>query len=160
MKREDLCGLEFDWFAVDRDDHIGVFSTAGYGEIPVAVLDGHIAPQDVNCETNLVKTMPVAGGWSPEGRGPGRCQEWKDLAARGVYVFDWRHWAGPYERIILPGTPVRLAAVPRESQDAFRLVGMRDLCFGEVVQIAVRGVACAGQGAAEQAHAADGRRDG
>ncbi len=30
-------GIEFDWLGVDRYGHVAVFSTAGYGQVPVKV---------------------------------------------------------------------------------------------------------------------------
>ncbi len=33
----DFYGYEFDWYAVDQEGQIGVFSTAGFGPIPQAV---------------------------------------------------------------------------------------------------------------------------
>jgi len=39
IKREDITGLEFDWFAIDQDEHIAVFCSAGNVEIPELVLD-------------------------------------------------------------------------------------------------------------------------
>ena len=38
LTRDDVQGIEFDWFAVDAKGHIALCSTAGYGEIPASVL--------------------------------------------------------------------------------------------------------------------------
>jgi len=39
MKRKDVVGREFDRFAIDEDEHVGHFSTAGYGATPKNVFD-------------------------------------------------------------------------------------------------------------------------
>lgn len=36
IAREDFMGLELDFLAVDRDGHVALFCTAGYGPIPEA----------------------------------------------------------------------------------------------------------------------------
>ena len=35
----ELAGREFDWFAIDSDGNIGLFSTAGEGRIPETVFE-------------------------------------------------------------------------------------------------------------------------
>jgi hypothetical protein len=54
----------------------------------------------------LIAAMSETGGHRAEGRGRGACREWPLLGNRGVYVYDWKHWHGPYERIIVPNVPV------------------------------------------------------
>jgi hypothetical protein len=44
--------------------------------------------------------MPEIGGHRVEGHGLGWCKDWRLLGNRGLYVYDWKHWSGPYERII------------------------------------------------------------
>jgi hypothetical protein len=142
MKREDVAGLEFDWFALDRDGHIAIFSTAGWGEIPTAVLEASAADgDDSDAEAALIERMPRIGEWRSEGKGPGGCREWTDLGMRGLYVFDWRHWSGPYERIVVPATPAHLSDVPKDLQARFTLVRMEAVCFADTTQTVVEGQA-------------------
>ena len=127
MKREALKGREFDWWAIDRDDHLALFATAGYGPIPEAVLhatrseddDGEILRRVVAC-------LPQSSKWNEQGRGPGKCDEWRDLGSRGVFVYDWLHWSGPYERVIEPLVPVLAAALPSELRNILRAVSISD----------------------------------
>jgi hypothetical protein len=100
--REDvdkLFGMEFDWFAQDVTGAIGLFSTSGYGEIPVEVLR-HVA-----AHREVADRIPLSH-W-------GTIAVWQDYAQVGLYVFDWQHWAGPYEQVAAP-----LAAVPASLREA------------------------------------------
>ncbi|MGI4738093.1 MAG: hypothetical protein ACRYG7_23235 [Janthinobacterium lividum] len=89
--REDvdaLFGMDFDWFAQDITGAIGLFSTAGYGEIPLEVLQ-HVAAHRALTDTILLPH------W-------GSLAVWKDYARMGLTVFDWQHWDGPYKKAAPP----------------------------------------------------------
>ena len=63
--RNDILGLEYDWLAVDQEGHVAVFSTAGGGRAPQAVLentDVHDAGLDalMALEPRLVGGTPGA----------------------------------------------------------------------------------------------------
>ncbi len=81
--RQSLIGLEFDWLAVDGIGHLAVFSTAGWGPVPVSVLS-HVDEE----KQFLDPTRPPA-----------------EVAMRGFYVYDWKHWNGPYVRVAKPKVP-------------------------------------------------------
>lgn len=102
----DLEGREFDWFAVDSNGNIGMFSTAGEGFIPEAV-GPHIAEHD-----GLSADLPAPN--------TGSAQVWSDYAALGLYVFDWSLPGGPY---ILRGIP----ASPMAGELRQRVFGIRNL---------------------------------
>jgi hypothetical protein len=74
-------GLEFDWFASDAEGNIGLFSTAGFGPVPDEV-QLHFQGHD---------QVAALLDW----RVP---QVWKECASRGLFVFDWQHWQGPYRK--------------------------------------------------------------
>ena len=99
----DYEGGEFDWFLVDGNKRVALCSSAGFGEVPVSVLDGLTNDNlPINEIPNLVEQMSKLGGHEIEGSGPGNCVEWRQMADRGFFVFDWRHWKGPYERVLKP----------------------------------------------------------
>jgi len=113
LTRDEVHGGEFDWFAVDAKGHIALCSTAGYGEIPASVLAAsteEVSP--IDCIDELVRNLPAIGIATSEGRGPGSCEEWPALAQRGIFIYDWKHWDGPYERIVVPTQPIRAANIP------------------------------------------------
>ena len=84
-------GLEFDWFAQDVTGAIGLFSTAGYGEIPVDVMR-----QEQNHRA-IAESIPNPSF--------GTKYVWQDFAQVGLFVFDWKHWAGPYLKVASPLFP-------------------------------------------------------
>lgn len=99
----DYEGSEFDWFLVDGKKRIALCSSAGFGEVPLSVLDGLTEDKLPMDEIpNLIEKTPKLGGHDVEGRGPGKCIEFRQMADRGFFVFDWKHWKGPYERILVP----------------------------------------------------------
>ncbi len=140
MKRDEVAGVEFDWFAVDQDDHLAVFSSFGWGAIPSSVLDAYSIDDNVDTEDALIKNMPPTGTWLPEGSGPGSCEEWKQLATIGIYVFDWIAWDGPYQRVTIPTNPIRLATIPQDLRRIFQVVRMDDVCFANSTRLQVEGV--------------------
>jgi hypothetical protein len=77
-------GFEFDWFAVDAEENIGLFSSAGFGPVPANV-QLHFEDHD---RAALSIALPHAGS----------LDIWKDFARMGLYVFDWQHWQGPYRK--------------------------------------------------------------
>ncbi len=143
MRRDDMRGLEFDWWAIDQDDHVALFCTAGQGDIPTEVLKAYgDQPTDPDLR-DLIPQLVPSGPWQEEGRGPGTCREFRDLGARGVFVFDGLLAPGPYERIIRPANPVRLHALPTGVREAVVLVRLSQVCFAEVDAIKPRDlVAC------------------
>ncbi|MEZ8131782.1 hypothetical protein [Enterovibrio norvegicus] len=85
---EELEGREFDWFAIDSDGSIGLFSTAGEGTIPDQVMEAY-------SEHDKISEQIDAPNW-------GNSEVWSDYAALGFYVFDWNLHGGPYERKCVP----------------------------------------------------------
>jgi hypothetical protein len=135
MSRQAFEGREFDWFAIDTAGHIGHFSTAGYGPVPVAILDRLDTPQTDelwSLGTRLLD-LPVIGVAS--GHLPGKIDDWREMARRGLFSFDWQHWSGPYVRAATPGVPVTVAALPAELQAIVGLVLWPGIRFAELQSI-------------------------
>ena len=135
MSREAFEGVEFDWFAVDAVGHVGHFSTAGYGPVPLPVLDRLDAARTDElwslCERLL--ELPVIGGAT--GELPGQIDDWVELARRGLFGFDWQHWSGPYRRAATPSTPVGVATLPADLQRLVRLVEWSGVRFAELQSV-------------------------
>ncbi len=138
LNPDEVRGGEFDWFAVDAKGHIALCSTAGYGEIPASVLAAstdEVSP--IDCIEELVRTLPATGKAESQGRGPGSCEEWPALAQRGFFVYDWKHWDGPYERIVVPSHPVVSATIPDVLLSKM-LPLATDLCFGSTSEFSMQ----------------------
>ena len=105
-------GTEFDWLAVDPENHIALLSSAGYGPVPKAVLD-HAEEVDKAVET--IREWPVLGEPVREAEGEGDYTDWFEVAARGVYAYDFQVWRGPYRRLACPKHPLSIGDIPDEN---------------------------------------------
>jgi hypothetical protein len=81
-------GREFDWFALDCNGRVGLFASAGCGNVPIQV------QQNYALHDSIVETFHLPNY--------GSLEVWRDYAKYGFYVFDWRQNAGPYERMAIP----------------------------------------------------------
>ena len=125
-RNDDLEGSEFDWFAVDRDGHVALFATAGYGPIPQAVLESVDEQRQV--ETYL-SSIPATTQAIHIG-GEGDLEDWFAVARRGLYAYDWQHWNGPYGMIASPETPLHISSVPGHLQVIIGKTRLESLSFG------------------------------
>jgi hypothetical protein len=85
---EELEGREFDWYAIDSEGNIGLFSTAGEGTIPGTVMDAYSEHDDISDQLE-------SPNW-------GNSEVWSDYAKLGLYVYDWDLPGGPYKRERVP----------------------------------------------------------
>ncbi|MCP5244423.1 MAG: hypothetical protein H6937_00020, partial [Burkholderiales bacterium] len=67
---EELEGREFDWFAIDSEGNIGLFSTAGEGTIPDSVVEAY-------SEHDHISEQLESPNW-------GNSDVWSDYAALGL----------------------------------------------------------------------------
>ena len=81
---EEIEGREFDWFAIDSEGNIALFSTAGEGPVPKLVTESY-------GEHDAISELFDSPNW-------GSSEVWSDYAALGFYVFDWNLHGGPYKR--------------------------------------------------------------
>jgi len=95
----EFLGSEFDWVAVDKDGAIGYFATAGAGWIPEPVLsDGEPFWNSLDIVISLPAITEVINRYS----GSGHIVDWLNVAARGVFAFDWNHTTKRYELVASP----------------------------------------------------------
>jgi hypothetical protein len=84
----DLRGIEFDWFASDREGNLALFSTAGEGFFPEEVSSNHVQ------HTSISEAIPTPNLGMPN--------VWQDYAVIGLFVFDWVLPGGPYKKVASP----------------------------------------------------------
>jgi hypothetical protein len=131
VSREAFGGGEFDWFAVDGVGHVGHFATAGFGPVPVPIL----ARLDEGQTDQLwdlrdrVLGLPLVG--SAIGHLPGRIDDWLEMARRGLFSYDWKHWSGPYRLAATPSTPIRVSELPPELAESICLIEWPNVRFSE-----------------------------
>jgi hypothetical protein len=122
LSREAFEGGEFDWFAVDAVGHVGHFSTAGFGPVPMPILERLDAAQEHDLWSLGTRLLDLPEAGTASGHLPGRIDEWLELARRGLYGFDWKHWSGPYLRAATPGIPVAVSSLPAELRHLVSMV--------------------------------------
>jgi hypothetical protein len=91
MQRElpdNLKGLEFDWYAIDKDGHIGLFVTFGEGWVPESVADN---ADEHNAVTDVLDAPHI-----------GSEEVWLDYARLGFFVFDWGKSGFSYCKVAEP----------------------------------------------------------
>lgn len=102
MKRSDMAGREFDWFGLDPNEHIAVFSTAGWGSVPDLVF--------LNLEV-----QKVAEALLGDLVGYNLRSDWnemlKSLSEGGVFFYDWEQSVGPYVRLVKPKRPISVRSL-------------------------------------------------
>lgn len=130
--RTDFLGYEFDWFAIDRAGCLALCSSAGYGEIPAIVIErSATASPPIEHINALIAALTERGRHRCEGRGPGSCSEWRLLGSRGLYVYDWDFWSGPYQRIIAPEVAIQASDLDPNLLDALAPVVLPGLHFAQ-----------------------------
>jgi hypothetical protein len=138
VDRRVFFGLEFDFLALDDDDYVAVFSSAGYGPLPLAVLGD---PDSVREAVEATELLPVVSEVE-HARRAGDWSFWLLRAERGLFAYDWDQSYGPYRRVVSPVSPATLASM--ESLPT-RLGALPRLPtrFGdsEVIELAALGVA-------------------
>lgn len=70
---EEICGFEFDWFAIDKNEQVALFSTAGSGMIPSCIQNNIEEYQEIKI---------------PSAKPSAKNNPWIPLAKAGIYVFD------------------------------------------------------------------------
>lgn len=108
ITREEITGVEFDWFATDGRGHVAQFLAAGDPHVPAAALASEELLEAVHVwidtRPEVEEPNAPAGGFDDHLTPPQR---------RGAYVYD--HVPGEpgvYRLVAVPRTPIRLEEVP------------------------------------------------
>jgi hypothetical protein len=117
-------GLDFAWLACDVVGHVAVFTNAGAGPVPTAVLAER---PSVNRVESMVRDLPCVGGHTMHVLFP-RPDDYIRWAERGLFAYDWRD-SGRYEIIATPEHPVTVGQLPAEIARLARLAVLSGLRF-------------------------------
>lgn len=104
-------GSDFDWFAIDATGALALLASGGPGFLPPSVVEYQVMHET------------VAGGIEYPSWGTDAI--WQDVAALGLYVYDWSETHNAYQRVAEPG-PERdsaFAAMIARITDLPELVG-------------------------------------
>lgn len=105
LQRAQPCwGFEFDWLGTDRNGHVALFTTVGYGAVPVNV---NLHADDADHAIEHLARLPLTGQAdqivTPK---PGRdSADWHAFSPL-FYAYDWNLWPGPYIRLSAPSAPI------------------------------------------------------
>lgn len=106
MSGFDIRGLEWDWFAVDAAGQVGMFSTAGGGLAPPAILhDEDYFAAALDARERLIAEPPNTTARRAPRVGAGLRNDWRLLAERGCYGFDSTIAGNDYRRVAVPAQP-------------------------------------------------------
>jgi hypothetical protein len=121
-------GLDWEWFACDRDGELACFVTFGQAPIPKAVLDYNSFPTEDAPDDFYNLTSNPAASWELEIPGLGSFTE---LAKRGYHVFDWSdmHCSTVYEAVGRPDKPLTINDLPGALKDIVNAAVFRDIAF-------------------------------
>ena len=130
LARSQILGGEYDWLGVDSNGHVGLFSTAGGGRTPRAVLvdvDAH----EVGLDALMARSATTSARFFPQVR-KGLENDWRAAAERGVFAFDSDVYGSPYRLVAAPERPIGLADLPLAAATAAGRVRLGHLCFATV----------------------------
>lgn len=130
-------GIEFDWLMIDQLGHVALCTNAGFGDIPDQVLAGgyHRCAEMQDVLGQIPNLLPLRGSRSKCWRLRPLPDELIDLGQRGLYFYDWRHWSGPYKRIIRPKVPLAAAELIPQLQSFEALIPRVPFEFASVRSI-------------------------
>ena len=131
-------GWDLDWFAVDRDGHLGHFSSFGSRVIlPAALASKRERDRlfdGVMALPRRSRILRVTAGYLPS-------EDWGLMAERGLFSYDFispegMGWeVGTYGLVYAPKEPVLLSSLPPESQAPLERLRLPDLCFAVTSRI-------------------------
>ena len=125
-------GGEFWWFACDKALHVAVFCTAGFGYVPNLVLKNKEAYLSlftwIACTAkpcSLVETEKTA----PKSMCTNLVEE-IEFAEKGLFYYDnLSAMNKPYQRILIPRTPIVIDDIPQEHRSYLCSVTLTDTLF-------------------------------
>lgn len=130
--RIDPDGVDLGWFALDRDGHIGFFTSSGSRVVPETVLASRESLELLDKE---IRKLPQLGKGSLRGSVSGNCKDWIEMAGRGLVAYDFKshdtsvYEKGDYELIATPSQPSTIDSLDKEIGRALRALTMKTICF-------------------------------
>jgi hypothetical protein len=111
---------DFEWFAVDSNDHIAFITSAGFAAIPLVVFRSK--EQYFHC-VSYFENLPKQSDYTLQQDVSYKLTSWIDSAKRGLFAYDWDwhlSWYEtdkPYRLIASPNRPLTFSELPTEVQD-------------------------------------------
>ena len=132
---------DYEWCACDADGHVAVFTTAGIGPMPEAILN-ELPQMDALME--VVWSLPKKGRADMLVSLP-RPDDFIHFASRGLFAYDWQDVhrvrkleSNRYEMLARPDTPIHLSELPERFHPLFRTVVLPEIRFADHRSIDIR----------------------
>lgn len=116
-------GIDFEWYATDRADHVARFTTCGLGPIPASVLN-HGGPY--GALGAQIASLPPRGAADLLASFP-KPDDFRRIAEAGLFAYDYRD--GRYELVAKPGAPLVLNDLSGAAAASVALVRLLDISF-------------------------------
>ncbi len=118
---------DFEWFAIDSQNLIAMLTTAGDGSIlqnTFRDLDTHIKVRD------LFTNLPCIGN-AEILENEGTVDDWRVMAERGLYGFDFRNWQrkGGYYLVARPEKTLHIEDIPMWAQEWLEGLRIENVSF-------------------------------
>jgi hypothetical protein len=132
-------GLDYAWLAVDAVGHVAIFTNAGLGPIPAAVLADR---EKVDRAEELVRQLPERCDYELFVTMP-RPDDYVAFARRGLFAYDWEDahrktgHTRRYELVTRPNRPVLVEELDPAVATLAELVRFEQLRFAEHSSIEV-----------------------
>lgn len=127
-----LAGSDFSWIGIDAAGRLGWFTLNGTGAAPIALEGGPSAL--ISAEASLTRWVRANGRAFEFGAGDAM---WHDVAALGVFAFDFCDRADEYRAVAVPLRP--LLELPNDLQALAVRLPTADFGTGRVSRTDVMG---------------------
>lgn len=132
-------GWDYFWLASDREGHIGAFTNAGLGPIPLVALPT-VQTEDIEVQLRKLPRVSQAQVVFPD---PG--DDWIEMAERGVFAYDWHDLHRKqsedrrmYDLFAVPTKPITIDSLPADLAAIAGLVRLENVVFGASTNLDIR----------------------
>jgi hypothetical protein len=132
-------GRDYAWLATDAAGHVAVFTNAGQGPIPIAVLADRRVSDHAE---SLVEALPERGDCQMLVTLP-RPDDFVGYSRRGLFAYDWQDchrnagWSKRYELLARPAVPITVSELDGVVASLIDRVRFTSLRFDDSLTIAV-----------------------
>lgn len=154
LLEHELRGNDVDWFGVDHENHIGHFTTGGFGPIPRQALESFNSVAEFRVVLRYFEDMPAtcqaleSQNWrskshdrldmSNERAVRLYLSDYVAMASKGIYSYDADVNARgpvPYFRIAMPVNPLNVGSLPPEISLQLKKISLPNVAFADRLEI-------------------------
>ena len=131
---------DFEWYAIDAEGHLAVFTSAGYGPIPRSIFSSRDAYVAL---ASIVENRPLSSWCTLNTHSEGDLAYWVESARRGLFGYDWTAQAGSagakatYQWMATPEVGMTVEELPRPIAAYVEATWFRGVTFGRDLELRV-----------------------